>query len=42
MIRFVTEGFDYTNQFEWITEEGRLRMIGDANETFGLFNVTVI
>jgi hypothetical protein len=42
MQTFVTEGHDYTNQFEWITEEGRLRMLGVANDTSGLFNVTTI
>ena len=40
MISFVTEGFDYTNQFEWLTEEGRMRMIGDGNDTLNSFNVT--
>ena len=39
---FVTTGKDPTNQFEWITESGRLRMIGAANETFNFFNATTI
>ena len=33
-------GGDQSFKFEWITEEGRLKMIGFANETFGLFNAT--
>ena len=39
---FVTEGWDLTGQFEWIHEDGRLRMIGAANETLGLINVTTV
>ena len=27
-------GYDVTGEFEWTTEEGRLRLIGNVNETF--------
>ena len=36
----VTGGLDPTNQFEWITESGRLQMIGAATETFDFINAT--
>lgn len=39
---FVTEGNDPTGEFEWITEEGRLRMIGLANETCCTSNETTV
>ena len=39
LLTFVTGGNDPTGQFEWITEEGRLRMIGVSNEAFLTPNV---
>ena len=39
-LSLVTEGADPTFQFEWISEEGRLKMIGVGNETFVSTNVT--
>ena len=37
---FVTDGNDPTRQFEWITEEGRLTMIGVSNEIVRTLNGT--
>ena len=38
----VNGGGDVSRRNDWITQEGRLRMIGVANETIALFNVTII
>ena len=35
-------GMDMTLEFEWFTEDGRLRMIGRANETHSAMNATDI
>lgn len=38
---FVNNGVDVTGQNEWVTEEGRLRMIGAANNSLGgLMNIS--
>ena len=31
---------DQTGQYEWITEEGRLRMIGASNDTLTALNMS--
>ena len=38
---FVNAGMnDQTNKYEWITEEGRLRMIGASNDTLTALNMS--
>ena len=38
---FVNNGVDITGQNEWVTEEGRLRMIGAANDSLSaLMNIS--
>ena len=39
---FITHGADYTMKYEWITDEGRLRMLGLLNETNVSMNSTQI
>ena len=39
---FVTEANDPTGKFEWITEEGRIRMLEIANEAMDSSNSTMI
>ena len=37
-----SQGGDFTNKYQWLTEEGRLKIRGVANETIGVFNISTI